>query len=206
MSRVLVPALFVVTGIAVMAVGVFDVIPGQVGVIALAFGFLIVVAGLVIGMRDRMSRTPSQTKGTSDVGGRLRLVFAGAAMVTIALPYLRIPLASHGAMATGVDVPRALLAGNAPLGVLVGAAFLAVLVAGVFLSAFHHVGGYVLLLDVIALTVLVGRIADVGVVTAVTEVFGPGLYLVALAGVGVVATQFVVPETDDGSTREFVSD
>lgn len=198
MSRVLVPTLFVVVGIAVMAAGVFDVVPKQAGVIALGFGFLMVVAGLVIGMRDKIAGDSGGTRGGRDVGGRVRIGFALLALISLVMPYHRIPLLPNGAMATGLDVPRALLAGNAPFGVLVGAAFLAILVAGVFLSIFHHVGGYVLVLDVLALTVLVGRVAEVGIATAVTDVFGPGVYVAGLAGLGVVASQFVA--ADEGES------
>lgn len=190
--------MFVVVGIGVMAAGVTGVIPRQAGVIALGFGFLMVVAGLVVGMRERIAGTTSGTKGGRDVGSRLRIGFAVLALASVLLPYYRIPLVPNGAMATGLDVPQALLAGNAPFGVIVGAAFLAVLVAGVFLSVFHHVGGYVLVLDVIGLTVLVGRVAEIDAVVTVTDVFGVGLYVVGLAALGVLASQFV--SSDEGES------
>lgn len=198
MSRVVVPVLFVAVGIAIMLLGVVQVIPEGLGVIALAFGFLVVVAGLVVGMRDRISAKSTGVKGAKDRGARMRLGFVLLAAVSVALPYFRIPLEPNGLMATGADIPRAVAAGTTTTGVLVGLAFLTVLVAALFLSTFHHVGGYVLLLDVGALTFFLRRTAEIEPLTAFTAVYGMGLYVAVAAALGVVGSQFVTT-TEDGS-------
>ena len=194
MSRFLVPVLVIALGVAVMAAAVFEVLPGQIGVVALGFGFLIVVAGLVIAVTRTLSQRSSGTRGEANRGLRLRLLFGAVALGALGLPLIRVPPESGAPLATGIELVQAVLAGNQAITVLLGAVFVAVLLGAAFVGVVTDLGGGLMLLDVVALTLLASDVSGRSIVDVVTGVFGIGVYVVALAAVALLGTRFVATE------------
>lgn len=198
MSRIVGPAIFLVFGGVVLAASLFDMLPGELEVIGLGFGFLTIVAGMAFAVRTKLSGKSTGTESPTDRAGRIRLVLAAAvAGVVAGLPLARIPLRPDGAMATGLDIPQAMLAGNISLGVLATAAFIAVMLAAISLTIFHHVGGYVVILDAVGLAGIAWHLSSIEPMIIVFEVYGIGMYLGVVGGLAIVGTQFV--SSEDGS-------
>lgn len=195
MARHGLPIAFVVAGLLVMGATVFGFIPGEARVIGLGFGFLVVVAGLVIGVSRSLSqRGPGSEEEGANRALRFRVLFAGAALVSLALPYLRVPLSEDAPMATGIELVQAFASGYAAFAVTLGAVFVGLLVASVFISVVTDLGGALLFLGGLAAVVLVQGNTGLGMVAVILGVLGPGFYVATVAALGIFATRFVDAE------------
>jgi hypothetical protein len=202
MSRFLVPVLVISLGVGVMAAAVFEILPGQIGVVAIGFGFLIVVAGLVIAVTRTLSQRSSGTRGEANRGLRLRLLFGAVALGSLGLPLIRVPPEAGAPLATGIELLQAIVAGNQTTTVLLGSVFVAVLLGSVFVGVLTDLGGGLILLDLVGLTVLASDVSGRPIVDVMTGVFGIGVYVLALAAVALLGTRFV--STDEtGEAREW---
>ncbi len=195
----------IVAGIALMTAGGGVQELGELQVMAIAGGFIVTLAGIVMLVNDAQTQT-RDTKTPTDVPSRVRIVGVLVALASLGLPYLRVPIpespdaeidrvaisfleiAYHTAMGTGIEVEVTVLL------------FSMVVLAGAFVAVFHHFGGYLILFGGMGLVFVLMELLDMGPLELVLTEFEPGVWVALAGSVVIVASSFLKYSTDSGAS------
>jgi hypothetical protein len=201
-------------GLGLLAAGVVLVVVGARAdgtsqIVAVFGGFVVSVAGVVAlfgGTGDSLETTSGSVSET-DTPARVRLLGAGVALASLALPYVRLPLGVSGVDRTAysfLSVVNGLYQGSLTLQALSGEdlaggfvllVFASVVIAGAFASVLHHLGGYVVLFGAAGYGYVVRLVTEAQPVEVVVSEFQAGLYVAVVGALLIVGSSFMKYET-----------
>lgn len=188
--------LVIVAGIALMTVGGVGEGLGEMQVMAMAGGFFVTLAGIVM-LVNQAQKQESATKTPTDTPSRVRLVGVLIALASLGLPYLRVPIPSspnqqiernavsfaevvyQTATGSGVEVEVALLL------------FSMVVLAGAFVAVFHHFGGYLIMFGGMGLVFVLMELLQKNALDLVLSEFQPGVWVALAGGVLIISSSFL---------------
>lgn len=186
----------IVAGIALMTVGGVGEGLGEMQVMAMAGGFFVTLAGIVMLVSDAQSRE-SEAKTPTDTPSRVRLVGVVVALASLALPYLRVPIPSSPNRQidrTAVSFAEVVYTTVAGSGVEIEVALLMfsmVVLAGAFVAVFHHFGGYLIMFGGMGLVFVLMELLQMGPLELVLAEFQPGVWVALAGGVLIIASSFL---------------
>lgn len=191
----------IVGGVALMTVGGVGPNLGEMQVMAIAGGFFVTLAGIVMMVNDAQKQE-SAAKTPTDTPSRVRLVGVVVALASLALPYLQVPIPeSPGQMVerTPVSFAQVVYATVAGNGVEVEVALLLfsmVVIAGAFVAVFHHFGGYLILFGGMGLVFVLIELLQMSALELVIQEFQPGVWVALAGGLLIIASSFLTYSPD----------
>ncbi|MFP4175087.1 MAG: hypothetical protein ACLFSW_04835 [Halobacteriales archaeon] len=205
-------------GIGLMATGIVLVVIGsrsggdsETQILGVMGGFVAAVAGVVMVFGDtgESLEAGSGAVTETDTPARVRLLGIVITLGSLALPYVRLPLALGTERETYsfLDIIMGLNAGSLTLEALSGGGelgggltlliFVSVVIAGAFASILHHIGGYVVLFGAAGYGYVVSLTVDAQPVDVVVSEFQIGLYVAVIGALIIVGSSFLSYGTEE---------
>lgn len=181
-------------GVALMTLGISGQVGSQIGMIAFVFGFVVLVSGLLLTLKQERGVKSNKTKEEKDSPAMIRATGVVVGLASLAAPYFEAPIATNPTETAHsvMEIAIAFVSGmeleiNFMAFMMIVLATL--LLVGAFVSVFHHSGGYIMLLG--GMTAIFMAMASMGSFEAVWEELGYGLYLMLFAAFVIISSSLV---------------
>jgi len=181
-------------GVGLMVLGISGQAGSEIGTMSFVFGFVVLVSGLLLTLKQERGVKPKKTKEEKDSPAMIRATGVVVGLGSLAAPYFEAPIATdprqtaHSVMEIGLAFVSGMeMEVNFMAFMMVVIATL--LLVGAFISVFHHSGGYVMLLG--GMTAVFMAMASMGSFEALWEEVGYGLYLMLFAAFVIISSALV---------------